>query len=92
MSKFFVEVGSADFNTLLPLAKNGWNGIIVEPNTELINNLEVLDNVIYENIAITDDAGVGVQELKYYAPRSNQGMERCFPRSIRWVTCNEKYC
>lgn len=31
MSKFFVEVGSANFETLLPLAKNGWKGIVVEP-------------------------------------------------------------
>ena len=84
MSKFFIEIGSADFNTLLPLAKNGWNGIIVEPNTELINNLEVLDNVIYENIAITDDEGVGVQELKYYDPKTTLGSWRRGVSNLRW--------
>jgi FkbM family methyltransferase len=28
---FFVEIGAANFDTLMPLVKNGWNGIIVEP-------------------------------------------------------------
>ena len=31
MSKFFVEIGAANFETLLPLAKAGWKGIVVEP-------------------------------------------------------------
>lgn len=31
MSKFFVEIGAANFDTLLPLAKNGWSGYVFEP-------------------------------------------------------------
>lgn len=31
MAKFFVEIGTADFDTLLPLAKDGWCGVVVEP-------------------------------------------------------------
>lgn len=31
MVKFFVEIGAANFDTLLPLAQMGWSGIVVEP-------------------------------------------------------------
>ena len=31
MNKFFVEIGAANFDTLLPLAQMGWSGIAVEP-------------------------------------------------------------
>ena len=31
MNKFFVEIGAANFDTLLPLAQMGWSGIVVEP-------------------------------------------------------------
>lgn len=29
--KIFLEIGSSDFDTLLPLARRGWKGCIVEP-------------------------------------------------------------
>tara|TARA_Y100000034_G_C6754141_1_gene335450 strand:- start:27 stop:707 length:681 start_codon:yes stop_codon:yes gene_type:complete len=64
--KFFVEIGSADFDTLLPLARNGWSGIIVEPNSFLFNNLIKYENVMYENVAILDYDGK--TEFKYYDP------------------------
>jgi FkbM family methyltransferase len=31
MNKLFLEIGSADFDTCLPLAKAGWSGISIEP-------------------------------------------------------------
>lgn len=31
MGKFFVEIGAANFETLIPLAKNGWSGYVFEP-------------------------------------------------------------
>lgn len=31
MNRFFVEIGAANFDTLLPLAQMGWSGIVVEP-------------------------------------------------------------
>jgi FkbM family methyltransferase len=37
MAKFFVEIGAANFDTLLPLAKAGWRGIVVEPTPHLFN-------------------------------------------------------
>ena len=27
--KFFIEIGSSDFDTLLPLSKKGWKGIYI---------------------------------------------------------------
>tara|TARA_Y100000310_G_C20394745_1_gene674545 strand:+ start:99 stop:752 length:654 start_codon:yes stop_codon:yes gene_type:complete len=55
--KFFIEIGSGDFDTLLGLARNGWHGIIVEPNADLLRNLIRYENVIYENVAILDYDG-----------------------------------
>lgn len=52
--KFFVEIGSNYFNTLVNLAKEGWSGIVVEPVTEYFNKIERVDGVIYENVAIGD--------------------------------------
>ena len=37
--KTFVEIGACDFDTCLPLAKNGWAGVFVEPVKELADNL-----------------------------------------------------
>jgi FkbM family methyltransferase len=53
MKKFFIEIGSCDFDTLLPLARQGWEGIIVEPIKYYLDRLERLPGVIYENCAIS---------------------------------------
>ena len=42
MSKFFVEIGAANFETLLPLAKSGWSGIVVEPMPHFAAELRTL--------------------------------------------------
>lgn len=34
-TKTFVEIGAADFDTLQPLAEQGWYGFVVEPNPTL---------------------------------------------------------
>ncbi|HBY69099.1 MAG TPA: hypothetical protein DEG69_15940 [Flavobacteriaceae bacterium] len=38
-TKYFIEVGSCDFDTLLPLCDNGWKGACVEPVKTLAENL-----------------------------------------------------
>jgi FkbM family methyltransferase len=63
-NRFFIEIGSADFDTLIPLAKNGWKGMIVEPVTKLINSVEKVDGVIYENVAVWDKEGTTT--IKYF--------------------------
>lgn len=57
MTKFFIEIGTADFDTLLPLAKKGWKGIFVEPVKYLLDNLERIDGCEYENVAISNYNG-----------------------------------
>jgi len=37
--KTFIEIGACDFDTCLPLAENGWAGILVEPVREISDNL-----------------------------------------------------
>lgn len=60
MSKFFVEIGAADFDTLLPLAKMGWSGYVVEPIPEMASRLEeMFDGYPVEiiNAAVSDYNG-----------------------------------
>ena len=72
--KFFIEIGSADFDTLIPLAKNGWYGIIVEPVPEFIASLEKHPNIVYENGAISTEDGEAT--LRYYDPNWAKGWRR----------------
>lgn len=39
MAKFFVEIGAANFDTLLPLAQQGWHGYVIEPIPHLYDQL-----------------------------------------------------
>lgn len=60
MSKFFVEIGAANFDTLLPLAKMGWKGIVVEPIPYLAEQLRDIFadyNVNIVEAAISDYNG-----------------------------------
>lgn len=60
MQKIFVEIGVADFNTLIPLLKNGWKGVFVEPvpryAEKLREEIKGLDAVVME-AAISDHDG-----------------------------------
>ena len=49
---FFIEIGTCDFDTLIPLADNGWEGICVEPIKYYIDKLPKKENVHYENSCI----------------------------------------
>lgn len=65
MNKIFIEIGSCDFDTNLPLIiKGGWKGIMCEPSPQYFNNLsnqakdiENRENLFLENIAISDYDG-----------------------------------
>jgi len=50
--KFFIEIGVANFNTLYPLLDNGWKGIMIDPNQELMDKIPNHPNLIKECIAI----------------------------------------
>jgi FkbM family methyltransferase len=63
-NKFFVEIGTCDFDTCLPLTKNGWKGLMVEPVLGLLNNLPKTEGVIYDNCAVSDKTGE--TEVRYY--------------------------
>jgi len=60
MAKVFVEIGAANFDTLLPLAKMGWRGIVVEPIpylAEQLRNLFADYDVMIVEAAISDYDG-----------------------------------
>ena len=63
MNKVFVEIGTSNFDTLIPLTKNGWQGYCVEPIREYIDDLTKLnENVVLSNCAISSYDGT----LKMY--------------------------
>jgi len=67
--RFFIEIGSADMDTCIPLAENGWNGIIVEPINAYLKNLKRVDGVIYENLGISGDGSdydITYIDMNYY--------------------------
>ena len=65
-SKYFIEIGTADFETFEYLAEKGWKGIFVEPVKEMLDNLKRYDGCIYENCAILDK--MDTMTLRYYDP------------------------
>ena len=63
MSKVFLEIGTSNFDTLIPLIENGWQGYCVEPITEYVHDLLQLNqNVVLSNCAISSYDGM----LKMY--------------------------
>tara|TARA_A100001201_G_C4028881_1_gene182911 strand:+ start:89 stop:718 length:630 start_codon:yes stop_codon:yes gene_type:complete len=71
---FFIEIGTADFDTYEGLAKQGYHGIFVEPVKQLLDNLERFEGCIYENNAIT--AEPRHCKVKYYDPEWAEGWVR----------------
>ena len=60
MAKMFVEIGSADFDTCLPLAQSGWHGICVEPVPYLYKRIKDIYKDLPVHVmdyAISDTSG-----------------------------------
>ena len=60
MSGFFIEIGSCDFDTCLPLAKQGRRGVVVEENPEIFSSVrEMFKGTAVQclNCAVTDFNG-----------------------------------
>lgn len=63
--KTFIEIGTCDFDTCLPLIESGeWIGIMCEPAPTYFKNLENIckhidnrDNLFLQNLAVTDYKG-----------------------------------
>jgi FkbM family methyltransferase len=61
---FFIEIGTSDFDTLEPLAQQGWKGIFVEPIGELLSKIKRFEGCYYEESAILDYNGT--TDIQYY--------------------------
>lgn len=63
--KTFIEIGTCDFDTCLPLIESGeWIGVMCEPAPTYFNNLKNMcanvankENLFLQNVAITDYKG-----------------------------------
>jgi len=69
--KFFVEVGSSDFDTCLPLVANGWTGLIIEPVKPLLDNLPETPGITYDCCALAPETGKA--DVRYYDPKFTEG-------------------
>ena len=72
--KFFIEIGTADFDTLEHLAEQGWKGIFVEPVKELFDNLKRYEGCFYENCAVLDK--MDTMTIQFYDPNWSEGWVR----------------
>ena len=75
--KFFIEIGTADFDTYEGLVTQGWKGIFVEPVKPLLDNIRnrtMGTGCIYENNAITKEPKHC--KVKYYDPEWAKGWVR----------------
>ena len=75
--KFFIEIGTSDFDTCEDLVKEGWEGIFVEPVKPLLDNIRnrtMGSGCIYENTAITKEPTH--TKVLYYDPEWAEGWVR----------------
>ena len=72
--KVFLEIGTSNFDTLIPLVESGWQGYCVEPVAEYVHDLLKLNQkVVLSNCAISSYDGM----LKMYQCRTDtKGWER----------------
>jgi FkbM family methyltransferase len=55
--RYFLEIGSCDFDTLNDFADHGWSGVIVEPIDKYLNSLDKKSSIKYYNCAIDSTSG-----------------------------------
>jgi len=87
--KTFIEIGTCDFDTNIALIESGeWTGIMCEPAPIYFNSLKKkvesaknYENLILENIAISDYAG----KLDFAVARNNQSKLNSWQRGISSV-------
>lgn len=85
--KYFIEIGSCDFNTLNHFANHKWEGCIVDPMSEYLDNLERKKGVNYVNAGI--DNVDGEREI-YFAPNSVVNRDRDFAGMSTFISKEER--
>lgn len=55
--KYFIEIGSNNYDTLYNLREQGWKGVMVEPVKEVFDSLPRHENLRLLNVAIAETSG-----------------------------------
>lgn len=55
--KYFVEIGSNNYDTLFHLLEEGWTGVMVEPLKSVFDQLPTHENLQLFNVAIAESQG-----------------------------------
>lgn len=55
--KYFIEIGSNNYDTLYNLCEQGWKGVMVEPVKETFDSLPKHENLLLLNVAIAETEG-----------------------------------
>ena len=61
----FIEIGTADFNTIIEECDSASHGMSIEPITKYLNNLPDKPNVKKINCAIVDDSSITTTKVYY---------------------------
>lgn len=85
--KYFLEIGSCDFNTLNHFSNHGWEGCIVDPMSEYLDNLEKKNGVNYVNAGIDHNDG---ERKIYFAPKSVVDRDRDFAGMSTFISEEER--
>lgn len=85
--KYFIEIGSCDFNTLNDFADHGWEGCIIDPMSEYLNNIERKEGVNYVNYGIDSKDG---ERTIYFAPKSIVDNDRDYAGMSTFIPAKER--
>lgn len=66
--KYFIEIGSSNYDTLFNLCENGWTGVMVEPLKPVFDQLPTHENLQLLNVAIAESEG---ERLLYVVESAN---------------------
>lgn len=86
-NKYFIEIGSCDFNTLNEFADHGWKGCIIDPMSEYLNNLEIKNGVNYVHAGI--DSIDGERKI-YFASNETVNNDKDFAGMSTFLTEEER--
>lgn len=84
--KYFIEIGSNNYDTLYNLCEAGWRGVMVEPVKETFDSLPKHDNLNLLNLAIAETEG----ERDFFIVSSTTAWSSLFAEHHKKVDSNSE--
>jgi len=84
--KYFIEIGSNNYDTLFHLCDEGWKGVMVEPVKETFDSLPQHENLLLLNLAIAETEG----EWDFHIVKSTTAWSSLIAEHHKKVDSNSK--